>query len=323
MQQTEDTSLSSDDRLRFITYLNYIAGVAQFLDEQYPSADELCRVVVSSPGFAAIQGGKCRDQQKVERLFRNAWFTEIQLSLAGNYPDFVVYSNHWAPVQMYYMVYLSIRSFLISSGHEANPDHTTTLTTISEQIRIRHDLFPQPWNVLCLDDPWDNPGYLGLPRGVTIQSVSSLSSHRYVDFWSSYSMFLRTTRERLIEKKCEDWKHKNKKQRVSSVAKKAFIKNQWPTSLFDAMYRLRIRSNYADVDSFLLSLDMDSDAKVLNDAIMNIGWYSTLLFELLAARYLGKACFRNLVNSFVDRDKEKFSSKLISKRWKAIERTWK
>lgn len=206
MQQTDDTTLTSNDQKRFITYLNYVAAVAKFIVEQYPSSEELCRAVVSSQSFAAIQGGKFRDEQKIQKLLHNAWFTEIQLNIAANYPDFIVYSNHWAPVQMYYAVYLSIRSFLVASGHETHGDHAATLTTISEQIRHRRNLFPQPWDILCLDNPWNNPGYSGLPDGVTIRSVSSLSSHKYVEFLDSYTMFLRTTRQRLIEKKCEDWK---------------------------------------------------------------------------------------------------------------------
>jgi hypothetical protein len=152
--QKNNAESESNDRLRFTTYLNYVAAIAKFIGLTYPTPDDLCNAIMSPPAFEAIQGGKCRNEEKVQKLLRNAWFTEIQLNIASSYPDFMVYSNHWAPVQMYYVAYLSIRSFLIASGQETHGDHTATLTTISEQIRARHDLFPQPWTILCLGDPW-------------------------------------------------------------------------------------------------------------------------------------------------------------------------
>jgi len=324
VKTTVQTPESSDDRLRFITYLNYISAIAKFLSEQYPEPSTLCRAVISSPAFNQIQGGKCSDSPKLQKLLRNSWFTEIQLNMASAYPDFIVYSNHWAPVQLYYAVYLSIRSFLLAGGHQAHGDHTSTLTAIAEQIRLRHDLFPQPWKTLCHGNPEDHAcTYTGLPPSVTPQAISSLSSAHYVDFWNSYTMFLRTTRKRSLEKKCEDWKQKHKKKRVSPSAKKQFLNKLSPTSIFDGMYRLRIRSNYADVDAFLLTLDMDTEAKLLNEAIRTIGWYSALLFELLTARYLGKSQFRNIVQGFTQHDKEGRSATLLSARWKAIEQAWK
>ena len=313
------------NRKRFQTYLNYINSIASFLSTSYDKPDLLCKEIVSSRAFAAIQGGKCINPDKLAKLLRNAWFTELQLGIAASNHDFIVYSNHWAPVQVYYSAYLSMRAFLIAGGNEASGDHTSTLAAMATQIRQRNGLFPAPWGILCDGDPYNTAGhsYIGLPKGVVPGKVSALTKADNVDFIDSYAMFLRTTRRRLIEKRCDDWKRKEGKQKVSTKAKRAFISNLAPTSIFDAMYRLRLRSNYADVDSFLLTLDMDREALELNQAMQKLTWYTALLLELLTARYIGKRAFENLVNHFADKETASLSKGLVKKRCEIIASVWR
>jgi len=97
---------------RFKTYLNYVGAIRNFLNESPPNLKH----VVQSPPFLSIQGGRCPSPPRVRELLRNAWFTEIQLSLAARLDDLVGYSNHWAPVQLYYAAYLALRALLLASN---------------------------------------------------------------------------------------------------------------------------------------------------------------------------------------------------------------
>lgn len=319
----EDPETASN-RKRFQTYLNYIENIAALLDALYSNRELLCQSVAKTKTFTSIQGGKCSEPHKVEKLLRNAWFTELQLSIASANHDFIVYSNHWAPVQVYYSAYLLLRAFLIASGQGVRGGHSTTLKAIATQIEHRNELFPAPWGILCDGNPYnkDETNYIGVPKGVVPEKVSALSKQHNVDFLDSYAMFLRTTRKRLIDRRCDDWKRDNHRGRMDSKVKSSYIASLQPTSIFDAMYRLRLRSNYEDADSFLLTLDMDKEALTLNQAMQKLTWYTSFLMELLITKYIGKKNMDLLIKHFVNKDAAKISSKHVASRWSVIKDAW-
>ena len=136
---------------RFTTYLNYLRALGIFLKRDFNLA--ALRAVTASNSFKSIQGGRCPDVQRVRQLLRNAWSTEIQLSLAARQEGLVSYSNHWAPVQLYYAAYLALRALLLASNQTVPHDHSATLQAISIAIRARPELFPQPWRTTCVGEP--------------------------------------------------------------------------------------------------------------------------------------------------------------------------
>jgi hypothetical protein len=156
----------ADEFQRFTTYLNYLRALSLFLKRDFNLSS--LREVVASASFMSIQGGRCPDVQRIRQLLRNAWSTEIQLSLAARQEGLVSYSNHWAPVQLYYASYLGLRALLLASNQTVPHDHTATLRAISLAIKARPQLFPQPWRTVCVGEPADPTlGYLNLPSGTT------------------------------------------------------------------------------------------------------------------------------------------------------------
>ena len=312
-----------EQELRFRTYFNYLKVTSDFIESEYPSPTILLSNMVNSKPFNNIQGNRYNDLERIGELMRNAWFTEIQMELSSQYREFSSYSNHWLPVQAYYSVYLLLRSLFMSYSYNVNREHASNLRAISEDIVKRSKLYPIPWSVVCVGSPEArNSQFKNLPKGVVVTSVSPLSAPHRVDFWDSYAMFLRTTRFRQYKKQCDDWKRQHNKKRINSKIKQQFIENMAPTSLFHCLYRLRLRSNYSDADSFLLSVHGTPESGEFHSSVRNICWHTLIILETLITRYIGKNNFENIYNQFVRYEKKGLSTDLIVKRWDIIKSLW-
>jgi len=308
-----------ENEKKFITYLNYLTSLRDFIYENYQDYNSFGQFIGNSGSFSRIQGGHCLDDRAVERLLRNAWFTEVQLNLPKEKPEFITYSNHWAAVQLYYACFLSIRGFFMASGSRVDIKHTATLRTISSEIERRPSLFQEPISLLCKGDPEKNTEeYLNLPSEVTINRISSLTSSKRVSFYDSYCMLLRTTRKRQIEKVILEWKRHNTRKRIRKKERESCIDKIQPTSIFDVLYRLRIRSNYEDADLYLLNIEDQTNATNFLNCLTTVAWHTLFVLELIIAKYLRKSVFGRIVSDFLHDETFGFSANLLRRRWPII-----
>lgn len=308
---------------RFHTYFKYLTAIKDYLESAEYQTTTFILPVIQSPKFTAITNTHKTDLDKLGRLLRNAWSTELQINLAGENPGYCAYTNHWTPVQTYYSIYLALRAYIHTNSPEVDGEHARNLHYISEQIRSRPELFPYPWKMLCAHSS-DGKSiiYHHCPSNIVISTISPLSSLHRSDFWDWYGMFLRTTRERQIQKHIDDWKQINNKDRVSVKTKAEHQRKLAPTSLFHGLYRLRLRSNYGDADSFWMASPSDYEAENFHKALESITWGSLLIFELLIARHIGKRVFSSIVDGFIKHDKNNLTKNLVVRRWETIKPLW-
>ncbi len=151
-----------------------------------------------------------------------------------------------------------------------------------------------------------------------VTSISPLSSHNNVSFWDSLCLLLKTTRVRKLERVCDDWKKSNKRRRVNKDMRQRFANNLGATSLFHFLYRLRLRSNYEDADSFLLGQQSEVDSNLFAHALRQINSSSLLILELLIARHMGKKEFSGVVDTFIKNVKQVEETGALSHRCKII-----
>lgn len=315
VQSTEEV----EQTIRFRTYLIYLEKISAFLEQCDGDEKKVISRVTQSNSFKSIATNAKANKHKIGQLLRNAWLTEVQLNLTfgGN----VSYSNHWAPVQVYYATYLSIRAFFLAMGVTVSHEHASTLKYISQEIVRRPDLFPRPWKVVGVGDPKSGSVELKhLPNDVSIKRASTLSTG--VDTWDSYHKFIKTTRDRQLRKACDDWKRTNKKKVIREANRQAVLGNLAPTSLFNALYRLRIRSNYEDADSFLMSIQETDEAIRFNSALKKVGWYTLFALETLIARYLSRSEYEKIVLEFRRHETGNHSEQLVGKRLEVIKTAW-
>jgi hypothetical protein len=319
--EPEYTREQQEELHRFTTYLNYLKAISLFFNRD-PDPPRLLEVV-DSHAFRRLQGGRCPDPQRVRQLLRNAWCTEIQLGVAAKQEDLLGYSNHWAPVQLYYAVYLALRALFLAENRTIPNDHAATLNGIAEMIRVHPDLFPQPWKTLCIGDPnGPSMGYLNLPQGVFVDNISTLSNPGFTPFWDYYCLLIKTSRERQGIKPIEEWKRRNRRRNIPRAKRTEVMNNLPPTSFFYAVYRLRIRSNYADAESFLISLYNDADNREFHRTLRKVAWHTLKVIELLVARLIGKSQYNLWVEEFSGQDRSGLGVELVRRRWSSLRQLW-
>lgn len=132
--------------------------------------------------------------------------------------------------------------------------------------------------------------YLNIPSGVVVGNINPLTTPAPHEFWDWYGMLLRTTRNRQFEKKLKGSgnQFKTKKgtprKRFTITQKSQVLADLRPATVFDFFYRLRIRSNYEDADSFILGTMGETDAREFNEALRAVTSATLYLIELHVAQ---------------------------------------
>ena len=267
----------------FETYKNYINSLAQYIRNRY-GAPSYCfqglqsqlsglRMLPSTP--LTTISGEVLDE--IKKLLFNAWNTELVLALPGTISgEFTKCANHWSPVQAYYSIYLALQAYFRCRGLTPPRDHSAALSTIAAHL-CSQNLFPPFWNVCCEAEPTSKGArYTNLPAGVSIDPINPLTTPAPQDFWNWYGMLLRTTRKRQFAKKLKEsgkqFRTKAGKTRKRFMAhhKAQVVRGLRPTTIFDFLYRLRVRSNYEDADAFILGTMSQADAEEFNSGLCTV-----------------------------------------------------
>jgi len=308
---------ATEQRARFITYLHYLDALRLYLREESWCSEHQIALLRSGRSMRRLQRNPDVDRSTVSKYLRNSWATEMQLRSPAANPEMLGVANHWATVQLYYAIYLSLRALFVAAGRNIGPTHRAALRTIAADVKDRSRLFPLPWRVCCTGNT-KAPGhrFLCLPDHAQLRELSNLTAVGKDDFWSSYTMLLRTTRNRQIDTLADEWKQQNKKKRLKAGGRAEIDGTLPPTTIFDFLYRLRIRSNYSDADSFLQTMEDSESARRFNNSLLRICWCTSLVLENLTSLYLGRRAFGQLVAEYCNRIGE--ASSPVKRRWELL-----
>ena len=311
--------VESETTKDFRTYHNYLCNLHLFIEDKYSNPKNLVDGIRESSQYKKIQRNTRLDTNQLAKYLRNAWFTEVQMRRSASTLEIMSLSNHWIPVQSYYCAYLALRAFFVSGNMSIQQSHAATLKAIASEIHRRPGLFPHPWRVLCSGDS-NASGFTfeNLPSGVHPHKISSLSAPQSVNFWDSYVMFLRTTRAKQIKKKIDRWKKDKKRKRILSKERPHVLSSIPKTSIFDLLYRLRVRSNYEDADAFILSLNDEHGARGYSRAVLGNTWYTMLVLESAIRQYSGSTVYGQLVEEFIGDCESSYAEDLVGERHKLL-----
>lgn len=288
-------SFDNKEQVAFDTYHSYLHSISQSIESNVESIDDFFSEFTSNRAFNKIQTKKNVDIEKISKILRNAWYTEFQLKNLSVTSDFAEFSLHWGQVYSYYACYLQIRAYLICQNQKVNPKHRTTLRHFAQELEKRRNLFPSPWNVMCCDDPTKNKFINKKEPYVDSHQLSNIAKQNPVD---NFAKFLKTTRQKEIKRKCEEWKEDNNKRKTPSAIKKKIIEDTPPTSIYDCLYRLRIRANYENADTFIFSTIPDNKAMGFHKSLNNIVWISSLILETITAKYLSWKNYKPILEKY-------------------------
>lgn len=317
---------------RFQVTLNYLRDLQHYIENAYGRGKavypSLSTALQKHPAYLKLhrRSAGSFDFDQLERHLEIAWVTELVLRMpaALGQGRALRVTNAWAPVHAYYAINMALQAWFDANGMTGiADDHTAALRSISAQIKDRR-LFPSPWAILCVGNPHVRGGciYLNEPRlGACSAKVAVLSipiglpgAYSEADSLARLGTWLRTTREARLKKREEDWKHKQRRAKIDPKVRKQYAASLHPTSLFDCLWRLRIRSNYRSVETYLVRYVADSDAEMFHRALVSITTATLCLLESYVARLIGAAAYETMANRFVAGDPVGLAAQTVGRR---------
>jgi len=302
-------SKTKDSHRRFTTYKNYLLSFNYLLNNLYYDYGNILS------NLKKIRLKPDSDFDKIRSLLLNSWNSELLLNLPFLFQDdFLKFSNHWSPVQSYYSIYLSLRALIVAKNMDARGDHSTTLRVVSSNFIQGEKIIPYPWDILL-----DCSKFCGIRGSSTINSINTLENpfHFHNDankLQDSVCLFIKTTRERIIKEKCQEWKdchpvNNKPRKKLKPGIRESISKATRPTSIFDCLYRLRIRSNYQDVDIFILGSSVPETKHYFN-AICNITDKTLFVLEKFLSDCLGIENMNKIIGEYLKSDTLGINQKL-------------
>ena len=280
-----------------VVFFNHFSAVAFFITS---NADRYDLKKVSYFNNLSL-GDQALNIDKVRKLLWNSWSTEYALLIGRmlDNNDFFKVSLHWSFPQAYYSAYLAMVAFHETIGF-THANHNGAINSFNNSVKHGH--YPSAMSFYS-EGLHENFLYKGLPNFLgfhySFNGLSKINSQEQAE--QQIALFLKTTRIINAEEK-----KANTKQTLNTskgVPGKRFLKKHWNyiyenlpcTSIFNLFYRLRIKSNYQDIESFL---NADIDFKEFNKVLAESLSYLNFVHEAYIAKIIGLSAYGDILTSF-------------------------
>lgn len=243
--------------------------------------------------------------KKVKNLLWNSWSTEYAYRIGEKIDnsEYYKFSLHWNFPQAYYSAYLAMTAFHETQGI-ANEQHEKSIKLFGNSIKDNH--YPRAISFYSsgLKDDFQ---YNGLPTFKDFpKDNSSLTKIDCLeDAELQLATFLKTTRKQNATDKRERFKKQKDKRFLNgkNEFRKAFSKKHWDiiygtipvTSVFNLLYRLRIKANYRDIESFI---NADIDFKSFHSSLGELIDYLNFVHEAYIAKAIGNEAYEKILADF-------------------------
>lgn len=245
------------------------------------------------------------DLDNIRKLLWNSWSTEYAFTLTNlaNNDEFYKFALHWNFPQAYYSIYLSLTAFQETQG-VANEQHEKSIKIFGNSIKDEH--YPEAISFFSrgLHENYEYLGietFEGFPRDFCgLSRIQSLDEAQL-----QIALFLKSTRKKIAESKREKLKINNDKKFLNGKGefRKSFSHYHWnliyrtipETTILNIMYRLRIKANYHDVETFI---NADIDFKSFHESLSNIIDYLNFVHESYICKVIGKTEYEKILHNF-------------------------
>jgi hypothetical protein len=295
----------------YAIYYNIINNEDRFLLKKNPFFNEL---KIKNETF---------ELEKCRKLLWNSWSTEYAFNLASKVEneDYYKYSFHWNFPQAYYSIYLAMTAFHETQGI-ANDKHEKSIKIFGNSVKDKHYPTAISFYTKGLHNEFEYinlPLFKSFPEGYSALAKIKNKEEAQLQIAS----FLKSTRiknaknKRIRAKTSNDRRFHNKK----GIFTKAFRKNHWDliyktipeTTILNIIYRLRIKANYHDVETFV---NADIDFKLFHECLAEIVYYLNFVHEAYVYKAIGKKAYEKILidfNGHMDetKSKERFSRLIL------------
>jgi hypothetical protein len=243
------------------------------------------------------------DIERCKKMFWNSWSTENAFHLGISDPEFYKFALHWHFPQAYYSIYLSMTAFHETQGI-ANDNHEKSIKLFGNSVKVGH--YPKAISYYA------NGGYndfsfhgLSTSRSKDFNSLSKINNLE--DAEKQIASFLKSTREQNAENKrkrgAKDFSKNKDFHNKNGELVKRFTKKHWDiiyskipeTTLLNLIYRLRIKANYHDIETFI---NADLDFKAFHEKIGKVISYLNFVHESYFSKAVGIEVYEEVLKSF-------------------------
>jgi hypothetical protein len=243
------------------------------------------------------------DIERCKRLFWNCWSTENAFHLTIPDSEFYKFALHWHFPQAYYSIYLCMSAFHETQGI-AIDNHEKSIKLFGNSVKDGH--YPKAISYYA-SGGYNDFIYNGLTK-VSNKEFNSVSKINNVeDAEMQIASFLKSTRKQNAENKRERGlkefsKNKDFQNKDGEIVKR-FTKKHWnliynkipETTLLNLIYRLRIKANYHDIETFI---NADLDFKKFHESIGKVISYLNFVHEAYFCKAVGISEYEKIIDSF-------------------------
>lgn len=284
------------EELKFDVYQRYLENITTFIGKQYGSLDSYIQFIKSKTNLLRKRD-ITYDISYIQRFLYISWNTEYLLSFNDHSTntDILRINNQWKPIQAYYSIYASAETAIYCIDKKVE-NHTVCIQKFSEFFAQRNDMKDVvPWSYAFI-------GYEGnkkvlstikainFPNDIIIPNALKAND---IEPMQSIACCLRAEHRNRIE----DWQKPNKSRTYKYQYDPGF------TTLMHFLYRLRIKSNYKDAELFMVEAPTEM-IKSFSSNLTFIVYVTNILFEMITAKAIGKDKFIEIVDNFLNKNKE-------------------
>lgn len=292
-----------DDEIKFEIYRFYLENFVNLINNQYENTKGLIKFL--NKNTKRYQGNKALDINYVKGFLFIAWNTEYLVSINDQTKDYELLriNNQWKPIQVYYTVYSQAEASSYAIDCKKSGGHKKCLKKINAFL-VKTPFFP--WNLAYegargkdkkQSNPVNFPTDIERPSALKRQDVSSIEN-------------IAVCLHAQHIKKIDDNFQKSK----------GFYKYQFNpghTTILDFLYRLRIKSNYKEASIFLTDAP-DSYIQGFSENLSSICEKTSIVFETIIIRKIGKKAFIQLIDTFLVKNKRAKNLKYRRKLYKSL-----
>ncbi|RUA34267.1 MAG: hypothetical protein DSY77_05965 [Bacteroidetes bacterium] len=247
------------------------------------------------------------DLPKIRKLLWNAWSTEYALALSNqsDNEDYYKFSLHWNFPQAYYSIYLAMTAFHETQG-VANDQHEKSIKLFGNAAKDNH--YPACISYFS-SGLYKDFSYHGLIDFNGIEpSFSSLGNITTKDkAQQQIATFLKSTREHQAKHKRDrsekSYARDQRFQNAKGDLTKKFTKKHWDiiyssipeTTLLNLLYRLRIKANYLDIETFI---NADIDFVMFHKVLCGLVNYMNYVHEGYIRKAIGEEDYLEILGDF-------------------------
>lgn len=243
--------------------------------------------------------------EQVKKLLWNSWSTEYAYRIGEKLDnnEYYKFSLHWNFPQAYYSVYLSMTAFHETQG-VSNDQHEKSIKLFGNSIKDKHYPSAIGFYSAGLKNEFT---YFGFKEFTSFPKSNSVLSKIdcLLDAEIQLATFLKTTRRKNAEDKRGRLEKQNDNRFTNGKGefRKTFNKSHWDiiyktipiTSVFNLLYRLRIKANYRDIESFI---NADIDFRSFHASLGELIYYLNFVHEAYIAKTVGAKEYKKILDSF-------------------------